>query len=251
MSHLRRGRVLRTRTAGFVALLAVVTATAALAAVVGLGLPGTTAFFTNQQPAAANLGAGRIFRGERDTAAWSISDKSSGSATDGSAGFAFSGDSRYFATYAWPAAFDSTRYIELDLNAPLPAGLSLSSVALNLRFAGDSGGASPCVYVELRRISTGGLLSSHGSSGSPLGCATGTTYTTLTPSLSAATDTDVGNDLRVRIYGRDAGALGALRLDEVTVNGSTPYSSFTLYPILTRDVHDSRTDLIRWGLAGS
>ena len=82
MSHLRRGRLLRTRTAGFVALLAVLTATAALAAVVGLGLPGTTAYFTSQQPAEANLGAGRIFRDTRDTYGWAITDVSSGSSTD-------------------------------------------------------------------------------------------------------------------------------------------------------------------------
>lgn len=251
MSHRRRGRLLRTRTAGFVGLLAVLTASAALAAVVGLGLPGTTAYFTDQQPAAADIGAGRIFRDERDTYGWSVADVSSGSSTDGSAGFAFASDSRYFSTVAWPAAFDSARYIELDLNSPLPAGLAASSVSLSLRFAGDSGGASVCLYVELRRISTGGVLSSHGSSGSPLGCASGTSYTTLTPSLSAVTDTDVGNDLRIRIYGSDAGATGVMRLDQLVVSGSTPYSSFKLYPILTRDVHDGRTDLIRWGLAGS
>lgn len=251
MTHLRRGRLLRTRTASLVTLLAVLTATAALVAVVGLGMPGTTAYFTNQHPAAANLGAGRIFRDERDTYGWSVTDNSSGSAIDGSAGSAFAGDGRHFSTVAWPAAFDSARYIELDLNSPLAAGLSVSSVSLSLRFAGDSGGASPCVYIELRRISTGGLLSIHGSSGSPLGCASGTSYTTLTPSLAAVTDTDVGNDLRVRIYGRDAGATGAMRLDQVAVSGSTAYSSFTLYPILTREVHDGRTDLIRWGLAGA
>src|SRR6185369_15151536 len=132
-----------------------------------------------------------------------------------------------------------------------PAGLTTSSVQLNLRFAGDSAGASVCLYVELRRISTGALLSSHGSSGSPLGCTTSTTYTTLSPPLSAVTDSDVGNDLRVRIYGRDSGATGPIRLDQVTISGSTSYASFTLYPILTRDVHDGRTDVIRWALAGS
>ncbi len=251
MSKLRRGRLPRTRGATFAVVVGVITAITALAAVVGLGLPGTTAFFSNQQPAAANLAAGRIFRGTRDTTAWTITDRSSGSSTDGSAGFAYSGDSRYFSTVAMPAAFDSGRYIELDLNSPLPATLTTSSVQLNLRFSGDSAGASVCFYLELRRISTGGLLSSHGSSGSPLGCATGTTYATLTPSLSAVTGSDVGNDLRVRIYGRDAGAGGPVRLDLVTVTGSTPYSSFTLYPILTRDVHDGRTDVIRWALAGS
>ena len=251
MINLRRRGLLRTRTPGFVVLLAVLTATAGLAAVVGLGLPGTTAYFTNQQPAAANLGAGRIFRDEREMYGWAVTDVSSGSSTDGSAGFAFASDSRHFSTYTWPAAFDSARYIELDLNSPLPAGLTASSVSLSIRFAGDSGGASACLYVELRRISTGGVLSSHGSSGSPLGCATGTSYTTVNPSLSAVTDTDIGNDLRIRIYGRDAGASGVMRLDQVVVDGSTPYSSFTLYPILSRDHHDGQDDLIRWGLAGS
>ena len=248
---MRRRRLLRTRAAGFVALLGVISATTALAAVIGLGLPGTTALFSNQQPAAANIGASRIFRGTRDTPAFSVTDVSSGSSADGSSSDAFASDSRYFTTVAWPAAFDTSRYVELDLNSPLPATITTSSVQLSLRFAGDSAGASVCVYVELRRISTGGLLSSSGSSGSPLGCATGTTYTTVTPSLSAVTDTDIGNDLRVRIYGRDSGAGGPIRLDQVIVSGSTPYASFTLYPILTRDVHDGQIDLIPWGLAGS
>jgi hypothetical protein len=84
-----------------------------------------------------------------------------------------------------------------------------------------------------------------------LGCTSGTTYSSFAATLSVVTDSDVGNDLRVRIYGRDAGATGAARLDLVTVSGSTPYASFTLYPILTRDVHDGRTDVIRWALAGS
>lgn len=221
-------------------------------ATVGFGLPQWTgALYSNQQPVAANVSAAHIFRGDRDTPAFVISDTSSGSATDGSYSIAFASDSRYFTTVAWPAAFDSGRYIELDLNAPLPAGLAASSVQLSLRFTGDSGGASTCVYVELRRISSGALLSSHGSSGSPLACVSGTTYGTSSPSLSAVTTSDLANDLRVRIYGRDSGATGPIRLDEVVVSGSTPYASYTLYPILTRDVHDGRTDMIRWALAGS
>jgi hypothetical protein len=222
-----------------------------LAAMVGFGLPWTSALFSNQQPVAADVAAARIFRGDRGTQAFVITDTSSGSASDGSYSLAFANDSRHFATFAWPAAFDSARYIELDLNSPLPAGLGASSVQVSLRFAGDSGGAAPCVYVELRRISTGALLSSHGSSGSPLTCASGTSYTTSSPSLSAVTGTDLANDLRLRIYGRDAGAGGPIRLDQVVISGSTPYATFTLYPILTRDVHDGRTDVIRWALAGN
>jgi hypothetical protein len=250
MNLLRRGRLPRTR-AGYAALVVALTCATLFVATVGLGLPWTGALYTNQQPVAANVSAAHIFRGERDTPAFGVTDTSSGSASDGSYAVAFASDSRYVTTAAWPAAFDGARYIELDLNSPLPAGLAASSVALSMRFTGDSGGASTCVYVELRRISDGGLLSSHGSSGSPLACASGTTYATASPSLSAVTTTDLGNDLKVRIYGRDSGASGPIRLDQVVISGSTPYSSYTLYPILTRDVHDGRTDLIRWGLAGS
>lgn len=250
MNLLRRGRLPRTR-AGIAALAVALTCATLFVATVGLGLRWTGALYSNQQPIAANVSAAHIFRGDRDTPAFVITDTSSGSAVDGSYSVAFASDSRYFTTVAWPAAFDSARYIELDLNSPLPAGLAASSVSLSLRFTGDSGGASTCVYVELRRISTGGLESSHGSSGSPLACASGTTYATSSPSLSVVTTSDLANDLRVRIYGRDSGATGPIRLDQVVVSGSTPYASFTLYPILTRDVHDGRSDVIRWALAGS
>ena len=250
MDHASRWRLLRPRAAGFAMLGVVLTVAAALAAFVGFGLAGTSAQFSNQQPAAANITVGRIFHGTRDTTAFSVTDTSSGSSSDVSSGDAFAGDGRYFLTAAWPAAFDPSRYIELDLNSPLPAGLTVSGGQLSLRFAGDSGGTTACVYVEIRSASTGTLISSHGSSGSPLGCASGTSNITVSPSLNALTTTDIANDLRVRIYGRDS-ATGPIRLDQVAVSGATPYASFTLYPILTRDVHDGQTDLIPWGLAGS
>lgn len=250
MNHLRRGRLPRTR-AGIAALVVAITAVTLFVVALGFGQAWTGAFYSNQQPIAANVSAARIFRGDRDTNAFAVTDTSSGSASDGSYSLAFASDSRYFTTVAWPAAFDTARYIEVDLNAPLPGGLATSSVSLALRFAGDSGSASTCVYVELRRISTGALLSSHGSSGSPLACASGTSYASSSPSLTAVTTSDLANDLRLRIYGRDSGATGPIRLDQVAITGSTPYASFTLYPILTRDVHDGRTDLIRWALAGN
>ena len=250
MNRVQQGRRLRTRTVGFAVLVAVMTAGLLLAAVVALGMPGTLALFNEQQPAQADIAAGHIFRGDRDTPAFSVTDMSSGSSSDGSYGPAFAGDSRHFSTVAWPSAFDTSRYIELDLNSPLPGGLAVSNGQLSLRFTGDSGGTTACIYVEIRLASSGALLSSHGSSGSPLGCASGTSYTTVTPSLGALTSSDTGNDLRVRIYGRDS-ATGPMRLDQVVVSGDTPYASFTLYPILTRDVHGGQTDVIRWGLAGS
>jgi hypothetical protein len=218
-------------------------------ALVAVGLRWTSALFTTTQPAIEVLGAADIFRDERDTVAFQVNDVSSGSGVDTSYSLAFSGDSRYFTTWVWPSAFDTSRYIELDLNSPLPAGLSVSSMSLAVRASASAGGATTCYYVEVRRISTGALVSTHGSSGSPLDCITGTTFQATSTSLSAVTTTDLANDLRVRIYARDS-AVGAARLDRVVVTGSTPYSSWTLYPILTRDRHDGQSDVIRWGLAG-
>ena len=214
-----------------------------------ISLPLSGATLTNTQPANANLGAAHIFRGTHDTVAFSVTDNSSGSSTDGSNPYAFASDGRYYSSYTFGSSFSASRYLELDLNSPLPGGLTVSSGQLSVRVSGATGGTTTCVYVELRRASTGTVISSHGSGGSPLGCSSGTTFSTFTASLSAVTSTDVADDLRVRIYASDSAA-GAMRVDAVTVSGSTPYSSFTLYPILTRDHHDGQDDLIRWGLAG-
>ena len=56
------------------------------------------------------------------------------------------------------------------------------------------------------------------------------------------------NDLRVRVYARDSAA-GAARFDVLTVSGSTPHASFTLYPLLSRDVNAADVQLIPWGLS--
>jgi hypothetical protein len=220
-----------------------------IVALVAVGLRWTSALFTNTQPAIEVIGAADIFRDERDTPAFQVNDVSSGSGVDTSYSLAFSGDARYFTTWVWPAAFDTSRYIELDLNSPLPAGLSAASLSLAIRASADTGGATTCYYVEVRRISTGNVVSTHGSSGSPLDCITGTTFQATATSLSAVASTDVANDLRIRIYARDS-ASGPARLDRVVVTGSTPHSSWTLYPILTRDRHGGQSDVIRWGLAG-
>lgn len=220
-----------------------------IVALVMVGLGGTLALFTASQPAAANISAARIFRGERITPAFAVSDVSSGSASDYSSVTAFASDGRYFLTRTWPAAFDSARYVDLDLSSPLPGGLSALNVALTARLSSDAGTGSACVYLELRRASTNALLSSLGSAGSPLACTTGTQVTTLNVALAAVDATDIANDLRVRVFARDSGA-GALRIDQATVGGDTPYAAFTLYPILTREQYSGQQELIRWSLAG-
>jgi hypothetical protein len=105
-----------------------------------------------------------------------------------------------------------------------------------------------CVYIETRRTSTGALLSTHGSTGSPLTCTSGSTYSTLNVTLAAVSTTDIADDLRIRIYAADS-ASGGLRLDRGVLTGDTPYVTFTLYPTLTREAYSGQIETIPWGLA--
>ena len=230
-------------------LFTAVSALALVAAGVVLRQNDTGALFTNQRPVGAAIGAARIFSGERVTPAFSVSDNSSGAATDGSSANAFGNDGRYFLSRVLPAAFAADRYLDFDFNGPLPAGLTAQTVAASVRLSSDLGTGTVCVYFELRRASTNALLSSHGTSATPSACTSGTTASVVSINFGAVTTTDVANDLRLRMFARDTSA-GALRLDEATISGQTPYSSWTLYPILTRESYSGQIELLRWGLAG-
>ena len=240
------GRTLSARRIATAGLTTIV----ALTATTMTALPRTNTQFTGDFPVAADLAAGRIFRDERVTPAFYVQDVSSGVAVDGSSGDAFAGDGRYFLTRPWPMAFDGARYVEFDLNNPLPAGLGASNVAVALRLSGDAGTGSACIYGELRRASNGAVLASGGSPASPIGCTSGSSALVISLPLGALVPTtDVANDLRLRLYGRDSDG-GALRIDQTSVSGETPYSTFTLYPVLTREAYDGQIELIRWSLAG-
>ena len=241
----RRSASRRSRRAAFGGMLA---SAGLLVALVVAGLPGTAALYTGNYPKSVDLAASRIFRGERTTTAFAVSDVSSGTAADRSSTTAFASDSRYFTSRSWSSSFSGSRYLELDLSAPLPAGLTVSNTSLSMRFASDTGSGSVCVYLEARRASTGAVLSTHGSSGSPLVCTSGSTYSTVSVTLSAVSSTDIANDLRMRIYASDS-ASGALRLDRAVVVGDTPYVTFTEYPTLTRELYSGVTELLPWGLA--
>ena len=239
---LRRQRWARPGRAGGALVVASVAVLAITAANWSLAL------FTGQYQAAGDLSAALIFRGERGTVPFSVSDQSSGTAADGSSALAFDGDGRWFVSRAWPTTFSGTRYLELELNDPLPAALTASGVSLAIHVAADGAGQTVCYYAELRRVSNGALLSSHGSGGSPLDCVTGTGFESIGVTLGAVSSTDIANDLRLRLYATSSAAT-SLRIDRLTVGGASPYAGFTLYPVLTRDVDGGDIELIPWGLA--
>lgn len=168
---------------------------------------------------------------------------------DRSSPFAFVADGRTITAGAWDTAFASDRYLQFDLNAPLPAGLAASSLSLRLTFSSASPSGATCTYVEVRRISDDAILGTYGSAGAPFACVSGTALTSFAQSLPVVTTTDAANDLRIRLYGRDTAGVGSV-IDEATVTGSTPYSSFTLYPVRYTDAATAMPVTVPWELQG-
>ncbi len=211
---------------------------------------GSLAFFTSSANTTASLGAARIFPGVRTTSAFIVGDMSAGgSSVDRSSPFALAGDGRTTTTGAWSTAFASDRYLQFDLNAPLPATLAASSVGLALRLASAGSSGTVCFYVQVRRISDDSPLATYGSTGSPAGCTTGTSQASFSVSLPVVASTDDANDLRVRIYGRDSAAAASV-LDQLTVGGSTPSAAFLLYPVRYTDAATSNANSVPWELQG-
>jgi hypothetical protein len=226
------------------ALVAAIAVLLSLALVpIGLSL----ALFTAQAESQAVFGTKALFPGERVTPAFAIGDSSSGSEVDRSSSFAVAADGLTTTTSAWSAAFASGRYLEFDLNDSLAAGVAVTAATFEFRFA-SSGAGQACYWFEVRRISTGAVLGTQGSSGAPVGCVSGTTPASFSTAIAAASTTSIANDLRIRVLGREAGN-GAMVIDLATVAGSTAYQSFTLYPVMFRDAADTTPELIPWGLA--
>lgn len=225
----------------------VVLAAAALVVVFVVGTHVSAALFTDSVPnGGAVFGTKALFPGERVTPAFTVEDASSGSATDRSAPLSYPSDGRTQTTSNWSSAFAAGRYVEFDLNASLPTGVAVSSGSLRVRLA-SAGPGTACYYIEVRRISTGAVLGTHGSSGSPAACVTGTTQNLTTISVPEVATTNLADDVRIRLYGRESNGVGMV-VDEITVSGTTTYQSFTIYPILTRDLADTTIEITPWQL---
>jgi hypothetical protein len=224
-------------------VIAVITGLASVAvATIGLSL----ALFTARAEPQAVFGTKALFPGERVTPAFQVGDSSSGTEVNRSSSFAFPADSLTTTTSAWSTAFAADRYLEFDLNDSLASGVAVSAATFAFKFA-SSGAGQACYYFEVRRISTGAVLGTSGSSGSPVGCVTGTTQTSFSTPISAVASTSIANDLRLRVFGKES-ASAAMVIDLATVAGSTAYQAFTLYPVMFRDAADTTPELIPWGL---
>lgn len=213
-----------------------------LLATVGLSLTG--ALFTSSYPVQGVIGAGRIFPGERDTSAFSVIDASSATAADASNAIAFAADGRTATTSSWSTAFATNRYLEFEMNGPLPTGLSLTSASFSLVWA--TPGSTTCFYFEVLTQS-GTLIEAHGSANSPVDCITGPDSSS-TP-LTSVDGTSEANGLRVRLFAADSAA-GPTIVDAATINGDYGVAVFTLYPVEMIDAADTSASLMHWGPSG-
>jgi hypothetical protein len=236
----------RTRLA-----LAAVAAAVLLACGAGAAIAAFSATTTNPGStftAAASFASSSSFTG------YDLLDGSaSGQPTDATWPVAFD-DSILYTTAAWANAYNASRYVDFDLNGPLPSGgRPVSSASFRMKFAsiGGAGSGNACFYFEVRRASTGAVLGTHGSAGSPVACSTGATQAVSTTDISAdVQNTTIGNDLRIRVLGVETGAK-AWKIESAQVTGSTTLGNFTLYPNALVDSADTTPASTVWGPATS
>ena len=203
---------------------------------------------TTSNPASA-LSAKRIFPGDRATSAWSFTDAVNATATNASDPIAFA-DALSKTTKSWATTWSATRYLEFDYPATLPAGLSVTGATFQFRYRPATAADTVCFYLEVRSVSSGTLVATYGSSGTPAGCVTGASYTTVSTSLPAVSTTAVANDLRIRAYMRNETGARAIVVDSATVTGSH-HGSFTLYPALHVDRADGTVQTNPWQFAAA
>jgi hypothetical protein len=229
--------------------LAAIAAAILLACGAGAAIAAFSATTTNPGntfTAAASFASSSVFTG------YALTDESgNGQPVDSTWPVAFD-DSILDTTSAWANAYNASRYVDFDLNAPLPAGgRVVPSASFRMKFAsaGGAGSGNACFYFEVRRASTGAVLGTHGSSGSPVACSAGATQGVSTTDISAeVTSTTIANDLRIRVFGVETGAK-AWKIDSATVTGATTLGNFTLYPNTQVDAANGTPANTVWGHA--
>lgn len=221
-----------------------------LGTLIGAGGGATFAAFSDAAANPANdFTADRIYLGGRATTAWDVTDAADGTSADASDPVALD-DGNYLTTKSWPASFDPNNYIELDLSSPLPDGLLASSAAFELDFADprNQGGDEVCVYLEVRRASTGAVIGTHGGPGAPIGCQNRQAVLETSTPLPEVTSSKIGNDLRIRVYA--AHSTGRpMRLHRAAAKFTYTGHTWTLNEVRLDDRADGTSSSSPWSLA--
>jgi hypothetical protein len=180
---------------------------------------------------------------------WNVADASSGPEATANESGAFANDGVTQTSDDFPSSFSTSRYLQFELNSPLQPGLSVSGASFNFDFASSKpgNGNRVCFYFDVRRISTGSVIATHGSSSSPVSCQAGTTLKATTTPLPEVTSTDIASDLRIRVYATSQNGNAGVTRDLSTVSGSAGGSAFTLYDINATDASSGAPSTNAWG----
>ena len=118
------------------------------------------------------------------------------------------GDGRTTSTSSWSTAFAANRYLEFDLNAPLPGGGAASGVTFRLTVASASPSGTACGYVNVRRISDDASLATYGSPGVTARVRDGNDARRRCSCRSPSSDDGRGERPPGPVYGRDSAGTG-------------------------------------------
>jgi hypothetical protein len=227
-------RPVRWGVAAGAALAMFVTTSAALAAFTSLAADGGAALTTK-----------RIFQGVRSAWPSDVRDASGGGAETNSSDTLSYADGVTVTTKSWSSAFGGTRFDDFDFSGGQPAGVPVSSATFNFTFAPSRSNDNACFYVEVRRASTNALLGTHGSSGSPSACSTGSTVAATVSVSSEVTNTDIANDLRIRVYANNS-TNRPLKIDLASVSITTPWFTTTLFEKRWDDEANAAAAVVLW-----
>ena len=210
-----------------------VTTSAALAAFSSLASNGAT------------LSTKRIFAGVRSAWPSDVRDASGGAAETNSSDVLSYADGLTATTKSWSSAFAATRFDDFDFSGGRPAAVPVTTATFNFTFAPSRSNDGACFYVEVRRASTNALLGTHGSSGSPSACSTGATVAATVSVSSEVTNTDIANDLRIRVYANNS-TNRPLKIDLASVTITTPWFTTTLFEKRWDDEANAAAAVVLW-----
>jgi hypothetical protein len=183
---------------------------------------GALAGFSSLASDGAAVSTKKIFAGVRSAWPSDVRDAAGGGAETNSSDTLSYADGLTVTTKSWSSAFSATRFDDFDFAGGRPAGVPVSSATFNFTFAPSRSNDGACFYVEVRRASTNALLGTHGSAGSPSACSTGSTVSATVSVSAEVTDTDVANDLRLRVYANNS-TNRPLKIDLASVALTTPW----------------------------
>jgi hypothetical protein len=201
--------------------------------------------FSSLASSGATLSTKRIFAGVRSAWPSDVRDASGGGAETNSSDVLSFADGLTVTTKSWSSAFAATRFDDFDFSGGRPAAVPVTSATFNFTFAPSRSNDDACFYVEVRRASTNALLGTHGSSGSPSACSTGSTVAATVSVSSEITSTDIANDLRIRVYANNS-TNRPLKIDLATVSITTPWFTTTLFEKRWDDEANAAAAAVLW-----